>query len=144
MNRLSWEDCIHQKIVVEQGKDLERSQSLLNISKLRFAFWKNTQAPDFLKVEGYYEVIKELLLSLIYQKGLNCLNHICLIAFLEEFYPNLNFEANKINQLRIFRNDVNYRGKFMDENYLKNNEVQINAIIVKLLSISESNIKEEN
>lgn len=87
-------------------------------------------------IEGYYEIIKELIFVLIYKAGYNCSNHLCLISFLEEFFPNMDFEINKINELRMLRNDINYRGFSINYSYLEQNREHVHNIVEKLFSLN--------
>lgn len=63
-----------------------------------------------LKVEAYYEIIKELIFAHMYAEGFNCTNHLCLIAYLRESIGNFEKEADKIDKLRKIRNEI--RGFF--------------------------------
>ena len=86
-----------------------------------------------LRAESYYEIIKELITSLLAVEGFKSYSHECLISFLE--YKSRNFnkqEINLIDQLRIIRNDIAYRGIFIEDDYLIRNEKKILEIINKL------------
>ena len=53
---------------------------------LREEFWNKKELdPKYTSiiVEGYYEIIKELIISLMYLKGYKSENHECLISYLK-------------------------------------------------------------
>jgi len=83
-----------------------------------------------LKVEAYYDIIKELLFAHLYKNGYNCTNHLCLIAYLKEKIKD--FETQKIDELRKVRNEINYRGLTIKKDYLERNELEFKNIIKQL------------
>lgn len=136
---LDWKECIRQGIVRDMTPDPERAAHLVLMAMLRFEFWNREIENKFsaLKVEAYYEVIKELVFAMLYRKGLDCSNHICLISYLKENVPDFDYETNKINELRRARNDIAYRGFNVSSDYLKKNELEFKWIIGKLKEIAE-------
>ncbi len=136
MDEISWKECIENGIIFETIPDLERSLQLLSMAETRFLFWNKKVNKKFitLKVEGYYEIIKELIFALIYKNGFNCKNHICLIAYLQEKHSELIYEIDKINELRKIRNDISYRGFYVDKDYLDRNELEFKNIINILIN----------
>ena len=85
-NEMSWKECVDQGIITETQADEERSNQMLQMANLHLEFWnKNVDGKFiFLKVEAYYDIIKELIFAHIYKNGYNCINHLCLIAYLKE------------------------------------------------------------
>jgi len=132
--KVSWKECIDQGIITKTTPDEERSSQMLNMADLRLEFWNKKIEDKFiaLKVEAYYDIIKELIFAHLYKKGLNCTNHLCLIAFLKEHFKDLDFEIEKIDELRKVRNEINYRGFSVRKDYLKRNELEFKNIIKKL------------
>ncbi|MBU4502778.1 MAG: hypothetical protein KKA79_09355, partial [Nanoarchaeota archaeon] len=74
---MSWDECKRQKIVVKVTPDEERAKELIKTAMLRLEFWDRKIENRFaaFKVEAYYEIIKELMLALLYKKGYNSSNH---------------------------------------------------------------------
>ena len=87
-----------------------------------------------LKTEAYYEIIKELMTALLSDAGYKSYSHECLISFVKERYRNsfTNFEIYLINQMRLIRNDLAYRGDFVEDDFLVRNKEKILMIISKL------------
>lgn len=131
---ISWKECVDKGIITKTIPDNERAVQMLEMANIRQEFWDKNIQDKFisLKVEAYYEIIKELILANIYQEGFNCTNHICLIAYLKEKFQNFSFETEKINELRKVRNEISYRGFTIKKDYLERNELEFKNIIVEL------------
>ena len=104
------------------------------MANLRLKFWDKNVADEFiiLKIEAYYDIIKELLFAHLYKNGYNCTNHLCLIAYLRENMKEFDFETQKIDELRKVRNEINYRGLTIKKDYLERNELEFKNIIKRL------------
>ena len=133
-NEMSWKECVDERIITQSTPDEERSNQMLIIANLRLKFWDKKVADEFivLKVEAYYDIIKELLFAHLYKNGYNCTNHLCLIAYLKEKIKDFDFETQKIDELRKVRNEINYRGLTIKKDYLERNELEFKNIIKRL------------
>ncbi len=133
-NEMSWKECVDEGIITKSIPDEERSNQMLMMANLRLKFWDTKVADEFivLKVEAYYDIIKELIFAHIYKNGYNCTNHLCLIAYLKEKIKDFDFETQKIDELRKVRNEINYRGLIIKKDYLERNELEFKNIIKRL------------
>ena len=133
-NEMSWKECVDERIITQSVPDEERSNQMLMMANLRLKFWDKKVADEFivLKVEAYYDIIKELLFAHLYKNGYNCTNHLCLIAYLKEKNKDFDFETQKIDELRKVRNEINYRGLTIKKDYLERNELEFKNIIKRL------------
>ena len=133
-NEMSWKECVDQGIIAETQADEERSNQMLQMANLRLEFWDKDIDEKFiaLKVEAYYDIIKELIFAHLYKNGYNCTNHLCLIAYLKEKIQDFDFEIQKIDELRKVRNEINYRGLTIKKDYLERNELEFKNIIKRL------------
>ena len=131
---MSWKECVDKGIITQTQADEERCNQMLQMANIRLEFWNKNVDEKFvtLKVEGYYDIIKELIFAHIYKNGYNCTNHLCLIAYLNEKFQDFEFEIQKIDELRIVRNDINYRGFTIKKDYLERNELEFKNIIKRL------------
>ena len=134
-NEMSWKECVDHGIITQTQADEERSNQMLQMANLRLEFWDNDIDEKFiaLKVEAYYDIIKELVFAHIYKNGYNCTNHLCLIAYLKEKIQDFDFEIHKIDELRKVRNEINYRGLTIKKDYLDRNELEFKNIIKRLI-----------
>jgi len=97
------------------------------MAKLRYKFWRKVTGYHTLKVEAFYEIIKELIYSCMYREGYNCTNHICLIAYIRRFMEP--YQVEKIDELRKIRNEISYRGFNVKKEYLERNLLEFDNII---------------
>ena len=132
--RMNWKECVEQNIITKSQPDKERSSQMLKMAELRFEFWNRRIEDKYisLKIEAYYDIIKELIFAHMYKNGFNCTNHLCLISYLKEKFEDFDFEIEKIDELRKVRNEINYRGFFIKKDYLERNELEFKNIINKL------------
>ncbi len=133
-NEMSWKECTEEKIISRTDPDEERANQMQQMANVRLAFWDQKIANEFstLKVEAYYDIIKELIFAHLYKNGYNSSNHLCLIAYLKEKMTDFDFEIHKIDELRRVRNDINYRGLQIPKDYLQRNEPEFKIIIEEL------------
>ncbi len=133
-NEMSWKECVDERIITQSIPDDERSNQMLIMANLRLKFWDKKVADEFvvLKVEAYYDIIKELIFAHLYKSGYNCTNHLCLIAYLKEKIKDFDFEIQKIDELRKIRNEINYRGLIIKKDYIERNELEFKNIIKRL------------
>ncbi|MEN7982621.1 MAG: hypothetical protein ABFQ65_04190 [Nanoarchaeota archaeon] len=130
---MNFEDCLKNKSVKKVSSGKEAGKSLLKLVEARLIEVKKIENPT-LKVEAYYEILKELITILLFNEGYKSYSHECLISFLKrKFSDKLSLgKIELINQLRLLRNDIAYRGIFVEKDYLNRNEKEI-LIIINLL-----------
>ena len=135
---ISWKECVDRNIITRIPPDMERSAQLLQMAELRLEFWNQEIDERFLtlKIEAYYDIIKELIIAHLYQQGFNCSNHQCLIAYLKEHLDEFDYECEKIEELRKVRSEISYRGFFVSKDYLARNELEFLNIIQKLRQLA--------
>jgi len=124
--------------------DKEMSKSIEKMIKVRLKALKIKDNREFasLVVEDYYEIIKESITALMVVDGYKTLSHEVLVGFLKKFYKQFTEEEIfLIDQLRILRNKIAYKGFFINYDYLKRNEPKIKSIISKLTKILNEKIK---
>lgn len=128
---MGWKECVGGGIITKTIPDEERASQMLQMANLRLKFWDRKLADEFtaLKVEAYYDIIKELIFAHLYKNGYNCTNHLCLIAYLAEKFKDFDFEIQKIDELR---NEINYRGLKIKTDYLERNDLEFKNIIKRL------------
>lgn len=131
---MSWKECVDQGIITQRQPDEERSKQMLQMANLRLEFWDTKTDDKFIsiKVEAYYDIIKELVFAHIYKNGFDCTNHLCLIAYLRKQIPDFDFEIQKIDELRKLRNEISYRGLTIKKDYLDRNELEFKNIVTRL------------
>ncbi len=130
---LDWDE--NSEKVSKLSKDLEKAQSLLKLVELREQDLV-AKREEFvtLIIEGYYEIIKELITAIMAIDGWKTVSHELLVGYLARFYHREFFssEIQFIDQLRKIRNDIDYRGIMVNVGYLRRNKQPILDIITKL------------
>ena len=63
--KMSWKECVDKEIITKTTPDEERSVQMMNMADLRMKFWDKKIEDRFiaLKVEAYYDIIKELIFA---------------------------------------------------------------------------------
>lgn len=132
----SWEEI--KELVRGVAKDLETAQSLMGMMRVRLNSIKkfDPEEESSLIVENYYEIIKEAITAIMAIDGYKITSHEALVTYLNKFYKEFDeYEINFIDELRILRNKINYKGFFVNKDYLERNELEITNIIKKLREI---------
>jgi len=139
--------CYSEKIIRNIEQDKERVRNMLKLIEVRLEFWepisKNIKEKfASLVVEAYYEIIKELLTAYLNLDALSSSNHECLIRYFEKQNPDLNFECEKIDELRKIRNKIDYRGFFVKKEFFDRNKLEYQHIIKLLKKLITDKLKE--
>lgn len=138
---MNWKECKQEKIY-ERKADPEEAKSLLKMAEIRQKDnnRRNVTSENVsLIVETHWEVQKQLTTALLILEGYKSYSQECLIEFLKQKHDLKTSHAKKMHQLRRLRNDIDYRGKFLDKDYLDRNQEKIEKITEKL----KQKLKEE-
>lgn len=129
-----WDES--EKEIMKITPDRERAVSMLFMVEKRMeAISLMKTNPEFATfvLEGYYESIKEMATALMYIDGYKTLSHEILVGYLEEFYTEFtDSEIFFIDEIRVLRNRIAYRGLIIDPGFMKRNETRILDIIEKI------------
>jgi len=123
-----FEFYIKQAIIRKQSPDRSRAQFLISESETSFqGLRKRVEVMGINKfnansiIKDAYDIIMELIRAKLLLEGYSAAGnyaHEAEISYLKK----LGFPENKLrflNQLRYFRNSINYYGKILDEQYAK-------------------------
>ncbi len=128
--------------LIEITADKEKAKSMIKMANTRqemISAIDDSKYPS-LVVEGYYEVIKELMSSILLLGGYKTKGegaHKTLIDYIEKAHKKefLQSEIYFLDELRKIRNKINYDGFFVKADYLIRNKKKILEIISKLKNI---------
>jgi uncharacterized protein (UPF0332 family) len=136
---IDWNEC-KRNFVRQIEVDKEEINSILKMVELRLKHVKssnvNNENVSFV-IEGYYEIIKELLVALLLSNGLRSKNHQCLISYLYNKYKEYEAEAYLISRMSYLRNRLDYYGEQIDFGFYEKNKdefLRIIKLLQKLLS----------
>jgi uncharacterized protein (UPF0332 family) len=128
---LNHETCLKEHLRATD-KDPFKIKSIIKIVDIRLnsiAQIKKDEESASIITEGYYEAIKELLTAFLLKQGLRSDNHECLISFFKNEFPDYEYEANIIYELKDVRNGINYDGILISKEYLDRNELEFKHLI---------------
>jgi len=130
--------------LIEITPDTEKAKSMMNMANTRQEMISTIDSSKYpsLVVEGYYEVIKELMSSILLLDGYKTKGegaHKVLIDYIGNTYKTefLQSEIYFLDELRKIRNKINYDGFFVNTDYLTRNKKKILGIISKLKEIKQ-------
>ena len=138
-----WENCLKHDMVKERTENPEQAKNLLKMARIRLEDNKRREKTEdniSLIVESYWEVIKQMITSLLKLEGYKCYSQECLISYLKQKQEFSQSQVTLLNQLRKLRNDIDYEGEFLDKDYLDRNEENIEEIIKELENSIETKI----
>jgi len=137
---MNWQKCLEEHII-KVNTDTEKIKSIIRMCDIRLKIVKQikiNQETASVIAYDYYEIIKELLTSLLLKNGLKSDNHECLISFFKQNFPKYGYEANIIHQLKDVRNRVSYDGIFVKKEYVETNKLEFQHIIDLLKKLLET------
>ncbi|MBI4015269.1 MAG: hypothetical protein HY362_00955 [Candidatus Aenigmarchaeota archaeon] len=130
--------------IVKVSPDIERAKSIIAMAAAREENLKTIDRKRFtsLVLEGYYEIIKELITALLLIDGFKTLSHKKLVEYLGNNYKThfKRSELDLIDMLRVIRNRITYEGFFAEEHFLIRREKDIKDIIEKLRTLLNKNL----
>ena len=135
---MRWEDCLEYK-VKKVKENPEQAKALFELANKRLESVnkrRKDEYPQFL-IESYYEVIKELISSLLSIHGFKSYSHECLVSFIKEYYPDTleDYQLHFLDSIRKLRSDIQYRGADVADDYLERNLSTIEGVIKILNNI---------
>ncbi len=126
-----WKEC-EEKFIKEVEVDQERIDSIVRRAKQRKKYVEsqkiNAENVSFV-IEGYYEIIKELLVAYLLKNGLRSKNHQCLIAYFYKNNPDYEGEVKLIAKMSYYRNRLNYYGESIPFEFYEKNKEEVLKII---------------
>ena len=138
----NWEELKGEIRKVSEDKEMARS-ILKMVATRRDALKLFEGKAEFtsISVEDYYEVIKELITGLMAVEGYKTLSHEALVAYLSHNHKEFSqAEIVLIDELRKLRNEIVYRGFFVEPAFVDRNKAKINVITEKLLRLVKTNL----
>lgn len=128
---MEWKEC-EKEFIRKVEADKERVKSIIERSFQRrnmIESVKVTEENVSFIVEGYYEVIKELLVAYLLKNGLRSKNHQCLISYFYMNNKDYEYEAELISRMSYLRNRLNYYGEMIPFGFYNKNKESIKKII---------------
>jgi len=132
-------------MIIKVTPDKEKVKSILNLIEGREKFVSTIQTSEFSTIvaENYYEIIKELIISLLLLDGLKTTGDGAHKEMIEQLSKHNIFSDNEIallDDLRVKRNKSSYEGKPIDKIYLENKKADLNIVIDKLKNLIDKKL----
>jgi hypothetical protein len=124
--------------------DKDKAKSIVRMTSLIEERIKkcNRREMAALIITDYYEIIKELIISIILVNGYKTLNDKDLIEYIKEKHKEFNpSEITFLEDLRVLKDRISYEGFFVEPSYLERNEEYFRNMIKKLRGIINQSIK---
>ncbi len=137
MKLMDWKEC-EKEYIRKVAVDSRKIEAIIELAEDRKAFIESINISEktvSFVIEGYYEIIKELLVALLLKRGIKSKNHQCLISFFNKEYSNYGFEINLISQMSYLRNRLNYYGESISIEFYNKNKKEFGKIIKLLKQI---------
>lgn len=107
---------------VAEGNVIEKEEIDLNLAKsiLDSTFSELKLIEQIKKLSGnvsshlfktYYDILRELAQALLHFDKVEVKNHICLFSYLVVKHPDLEFDWQRLDEIRRLRNRICYYGK---------------------------------
>ena len=132
MKDVFWGDCIESHSAREVSPNIERANSLIEISEARLSIINEIKDKNCNFVfEDHYTSLLELLQALVIKNGYNVLNHLCLGYYLRDVLKREDL-YRVFDDLRYKRNSLTYYVNLMDIDTAKEAIGKCEKIIVEI------------
>lgn len=129
---MKWDDCLEYK-VKKVKENPEQAKALFELANKRLESINKRRKDEYAQflIESYYEVIKELISSLLSIHGYKSYSHECLVSFIKEYYPDSldEYQLHFVDSMRKLRSDIQYRGADVADDYMQRNHKTITEVI---------------
>jgi len=134
---MDWKKC-EDVFIRKVELDNNRIHSIISKAKSRKKFIEQFEVTEdnvSFVIEGYYEIIKELLVAYLLKNGLRSKNHQCLITYFYRKNPNQEGEIKLIAQMSYYLNRLNYYGESIPTIFYHKHKDEILRIIKLIESL---------
>lgn len=128
------------------SKDAARAKDLFEMAleRINIVIKSIPKSVPYKLLEEYYEVVVQLITSLMYIEGYKTLSHISLIEYLKRNNEFGDYELEILNKMRKFRHGTVYYGRKESGNFFINHEDEIKRLINKLVNLIRGRIKNQS
>lgn len=126
-------DFIEKGQVKRADKDISLAKSLVSTAENDLIFLKNSEIDKYSArkiMTGYYDILRSILEAISILNGYKIYSHEAFTYFLKQI--NEDLIANKFDRLRKIRNGINYYGKDISVEEVKENAKEIIKLIEEL------------
>ncbi len=130
----SWKECIAKKYITKTKPSRSMAIQMERMALLREDFLQHhvDQKYIVLKLEAYYDIVKELLYSNLYKNGYNCSDPSCLVAYVEHHLHGFKKEHALIEELFALKIKMHRIPPKQIQEFLQKNEIGLKKVIMLL------------
>jgi hypothetical protein len=127
----SWKQCLRQKLIRTSAPDKVSMLQMERMAQLREEFLQKHFENKFLslKVEAYYDIIRELLHAHMYKNGFSCIHDLLLLVYARHHFHVFRKEMKFIEELFRVRSILHKQHPEKLKKYLANNEEKLQHVI---------------
>ena len=130
---MKFQDFIDSQKVRKGDPDIQVAKSLIKMSDSHIKSLQQleiTETTAATVMTTYYEALREIVEAIAINEGYKVYSHEAFTSFLKE--KNEELISSKFDRFRKIRNNINYYGKSIDADSVKENKNEIEKIIKEL------------
>ncbi len=131
---LTWKQCLEQKLIQRSAPDKVRALQMERMAQLREEFLQKPFEEKFLslKIEAYYDIIRELLHAHMYKNGFSCIHDPLLLIYARHHFHAFKNEMKLIEEVFRMRKLLHAHKQEKVKKYLEQNEEKLNEAIQEI------------
>lgn len=132
--QLSWSQAISKKIFTKNPVNRKLSVQLLHMAEIREEFLREPFNPMFapLRLEAYYDIVRELILAHLAKRGWECSTISALPGYVEKHFHEFKEQAKVISELFAMKTQIHVYDNKRISVYLQKNEQMLKETIAVL------------
>lgn len=141
LKTISWKQALAKKVFSKTTPNRRLSLQLLHMAEIREDFLRGKIDQKFiaLRLEAYFDVIRELLLAHLYKNGWQCTNQFLLPLYAEHHFHQFHAESKAIKLLFYMKQKIHQYEYQKIADYLQKNE----EILFETIAILKERLHEE-
>lgn len=132
--KLTWKSAVQQKLITKSTVQRQKAIQMQEMASVREEFLREPIDEKFiaLRLEAYYDIIKELLYAHAYKQGFTFISDTLLPLYAHHHLHEFKKELKKIEELFVMKSKIHSLGWENIKAYLDKNEEILDQIIKKL------------
>ncbi len=130
----TWKQCLKEKLIQKSPPDKASALQMERMAQLREEFLQQPFQEKFLslKIEAYYDMIRELLHAHMYKNGFSCVHDPLLLVYARHHFHSFKKEMKLIEELFKTRQQIHTHRPEQLKKYLENTEEKLKDAIREL------------
>lgn len=131
MKLLTWKEAIAKRVIIQGRKDHARALQMEEMALLREEYLHQKFETKFLalKLEAYYDIIKELLYAHMYKQGFSCTHDLLLLVYAQHHFHEFKEQNKLVKELFSMKLKIHSLKSEKLKKYFEKNEDALDEII---------------